>query len=369
MPASSVLFQPPTWARHLIAPKHGRVPFAHLPTPVMPWACSELAEFGVEWFIKRDDMTGIEMSGNKARKLEFLMAEALATECDSVCTIGGLQSNHCRATAAAARLVGLEPHIVLVVPGKDADKDVGFQGNLMLDRLLGAKLHIASGNDYVRLGGDLAAMENLNACAVDELRRQGRRPYTVPVGGTTPVGTWGYLNAVEELRLQQEQQLAPQFDHIVCACGSGGTTTGLALGLRLAGFDSALHAVNVQHSPDTYYELIDQEATMMGATTADGSAREWLSIHDGGQLGYGHTNREQLECIVRTGAASGVVLDHVYSGKALAVFCDHVRKHPDEFRGKKILFWHTGGLPGLQAAEKQLRELIPPVERLHVPFE
>ena len=357
-------YQVPSWAKHLSPPTHGRIPFAHLPTPVMPFACPELEDLGVEWYIKRDDWTGTEFSGNKARKLEFLMADALGNGCDSVCTIGGLQSNHCRATAAAARLVGLEPHIVLVVPDRDLDQELGLKGNLLVDRMLGSKIHVASGRDYLRCGGDLAAMDKLNGAMVEELRLQGRRPYAVPVGGTTPVGTWGYLAAVEELHMQQQQKLAPQFDIIVCACGSGGTTAGLALGLHLAQLGSALHAINVQHQPDAYYDLIDKEAAELGAAGADGCARQWLTIHDGGGLGYGNTNREQLDSILRVGAASGVVLDHVYTGKALAVFCEHARAHPDQFRGKRILFWHTGGLPGLHAREAELLELMPLPERL-----
>ena len=367
MPTTS--FQPPAWAKHLRAPVHGRIPFAHTPTPVLPWACPELSDLGVEWFIKRDDLTGSEMSGNKARKLEFLMAEAIGDGCDCVCTIGGLQSNHCRSTAAAARLVGLEPHLVLLVPDRDADKmDVGLEGNLMLSRLLGAKLHIASGRDYLRYGGDLAAMDKLNAAVAAELERQGRRPYIVPVGGTTPVGTWGYLAAVEELRQQQAQGVVPNFDYVVCACGSGGTTAGLALGLRLAGSEAALHAVNVQHKPEAYYELIDREAAELGYVPAEhGRARDWLSIHDGGGLGYANTSQAQLDCIIRVAAASGVVLDHVYTGKALFHFCEHVRSKPEAFRGKRILFWHTGGLPGLQAKKAELAQLLAPAERFDFP--
>ena len=362
-------YKPPSWAAHLVPPSHGRVPFSHIPTPVQPWACPELAELGVEWHIKRDDMCGIELSGNKARKLEFLMAEALGTDCDSVCTIGGLQSNHCRATAAAARLVGLEPHLTVLVRDKEVDDEVGLGGNLLLDRMLGAKIRICTGSDYLRYGGNLEAMDKLNAAAAAEITSQGRRPYIVPVGGTTPVGTWGYLAAVDEFRQQQHSGLAPEgFDHIVVACGSGGTAAGLALGWRLSGLAGAVHAVNVQHTPEVYYELIEREAAQMGATAArDGTAREWLSIINGGGLGYGVSDAAQLACLARVGAASGVVLDHVYTGKALYHFCEHARAHPDVFRGKRILFWHTGGLPGLQVQERELLGLLPPPERLRPP--
>lgn len=366
---SRVPYKPPAWAASLVAPKHGRVPFAHLPTPVMPWACPELSELGVEWHIKRDDMSGVEMSGNKARKLEFLMAEAVGSGCDSVVTIGGLQSNHCRATAAAARLVGLEPHLVLLVRDRDADAEVGLSGNLLVDRLLGARLHLCAASDYLKYGGDLAAMDRLNAAAAAELVAAGRKPFVVPVGGTSALGTWGYLEAVSELQRQQQHappQAPPHFDHILVAAGSGGTAAGLALGGALGGLASQLHAVNVQHTPEAYYELVEREAAALGAEAA-GRARGWLSVHDGGGLGYGVTSAEQLEMIARVASASGVALDHVYTGKALFHFVQHARAHPDDFRGKRVLFWHTGGLPGLQAKEAELLSRVPPVSRLRPP--
>jgi len=199
-------YTPPPWASALAAPTHGRIKLGHLPTPLMRWACGALSELGVRWSIKRDDLSGNELSGNKVRKLEFLMAEAVAGGHDCVVTIGGVQSNHCRATAAAARLVGLDAHLVLLVRDKSFGDEPGLQGNLLLDRLLGATLHLCSGSDYLRQGGDLAAMNRINEQVAAELRRQGRVPYIVPVGGTTPLGTWGYLSAVEELRQQLQRR-------------------------------------------------------------------------------------------------------------------------------------------------------------------
>jgi D-cysteine desulfhydrase len=355
-------YAPPVWASALVAPRHGRIPFAALPTPIMPWACPLLSDLNVEWWIKRDDMSGSEMCGNKARKLEFLMAEALANEHDCVVTIGGLQSNHCRATAAAARMVGLEPHLVLLVRDKDKNEDPGLQGNLLAARLLGAKLHLCPASEYMRYGGDLAAMDKLNAACAAQLTASGRRPYVVPVGGTTPVGTWGYINAVDELCKQTERQQLPDFDHIVVAAGSGGTAAGLALGLRLSPLRAALHAVNVQHSPESYYELIDAEAQQMGATADLGTARSWLQIHNGGGLGYAVSSKAQLEMIATVGAGSGVLLDHVYTGKALHYFCEHAKAQPEAFRGKRVLFVHTGGLPGLGAKTSELLDHVAPAE-------
>ncbi|CAK0821091.1 unnamed protein product, partial [Prorocentrum cordatum] len=361
----------PSWASHLRAPEHGRVLLGHLPTPLMPWACPALRDLDVQWSLKRDDISGVELSGNKVRKLEFLMAEALGTGCDCVVTVGGQQSNHCRATAAAARLVGLEPHLVLVVKTGKEDTDPGMEGNLLAARMLGARLHICAAADYYRCGGDLAAMDRLNEAAAEQLRAEGRRPYVVPVGGTAPLATWGYLSAVDELQ-QQLGSLAGQrpVDHVVFAAGTGGTAAGLALGARLAGLGAQMHAVNVQHSPDDFFPVIDREAQALGSAPAsEGTARDWLSIHDGSGSGYAVTTPDELGFIRDVGFESGVVLDHVYTGKALYHFCRHARDHPERFRGKHILFWHTGGLPGLAAKAQELAAVLPPdrTRRLRLP--
>ena len=382
----TIPFNPPSWAKTLLVPTHGRLPIARLPTPVIPWNCGELSDLGVEWWIKRDDLTGNELSGNKARKLELLMAEALGLGCDTVVTIGGVQSNHCRATAAAARLAGLEPHVVLLVRDRAINEEVGLGGNLLVERMLGTKLHLCAAKHYVKNGGDLAAMDKLNEAAAAKLRKQGKRPFVIPVGGTCPTGTWGYLHAVEELRRQQQSPppsstadssaVPSSFDHIVVACGSGGTAAGLALGMRMSGMsvNTALHAVNVQHTPSSFYNLIDNEARAMGVTEADhaslGPSTEWLNIIDGGRLGYGNTDKEELQSILRVASSSGVLLDHTYTGKALHHFCAHARAHPETFRGSKVLFWHTGGLPGLAAQEAELLKdgsgLVEKPERLEL---
>lgn len=369
-----VPFSPPSWARHLQPPPSGRVLLGHLPTPLMPWSCPALKDLGVEWYIKRDDMSGAELSGNKVRKLEFLMAEALDQGADCVVTIGGLQSNHCRATAAAARLVGLEPHLVLLAGDVAKNADPGLEGNLLLDRMLGAKLHLCGASDYYRCGGDLAAMDRLNEAMADQLRAQGKRPYVVPVGGTCPMTAWAYVRAVQELcdQLCVQQPEEPPcdevdaacselpFDYIVFSAGSGGTATGLALGCRLARVSSELHAVNVQHTPESYYQGIIAEAKALGCRRErEGDPKKWLQIHDGSKIPYGHAPHELLDFIQDVSCKSGVLLDHVYTGKALYYFCEHARANPEAYRGKRILFWHTGGLFGLYAKEKQLEGIMP----------
>ena len=188
-----------------------------------------------------------------------------------------MQSNHCRATAAAARLVGLEPHLVLVLRDREIDTEIGLVGNLLVERLLGSQLHLCAASDYLRYGGDLGAMDQINAAAAAQLAAEGRRPYVIPVGGTTPTGTWGYIEAVHELCAQIQPRpppapaALPHFDHVIVAAGSGGTAAGLALGCRLSPLAATLHAVNVQHKPEAYYDLIDKEATLLGATSELGA--------------------------------------------------------------------------------------------------
>lgn len=189
-------YSPPSWARSLPSPPTHRVRLALTPTPLHPWQPPGLPA-GVQAFIKRDDLTGAQLSGNKVRKLEFLLAAARAGGHDSVVTLGGVQSNHARATAAAARLLGLEPHLVLRTGRTTVRDDPGLVGNLLVDRLAGAQLHMVTKEEYAAWGHAALGRE-----LCDRLAAAGRSPYLVPMGGTNALGTWGYLEAFEELRPQ-----------------------------------------------------------------------------------------------------------------------------------------------------------------------
>lgn len=325
-------YSPPAWLPEWLTPPQHRVRLGHLPTPVERW---QLPEAPCEdLWIKRDDYSGSEMSGNKVRKLEFLLAEALARECDSVVTVGGIQSNHCRATAVAARRLGLEPHLVL----RGADQ--GLVGNLLVSRLVGAELHIVDEEEF-RARGGAALVDDV----VEKLEADGKRPFAFLSGGSNALGTWGYLQAVDELK-------DLDVDRIYFACGSGGTAAGLALGLHLADVRAELVGLCVDDSPDFFFDKID--AMFAELTTAPPSSRDILRLESCLGAGYGVSTPAELQFIARTARASGVVLDPVYSGKAALGMLDDLRRHP----ARVVLFIHTGGHLGLYAKEEQLKSLL-----------
>lgn len=312
-----------------------------LPTPIHPWRppCLERGDFAEMW-IKRDDMSGgLDLGGNKVRKLEFLLADALEQGADCVVTIGGVQSNHARATAVAARMVGLDAHLVLRVADRQDPAALGLEGNLLLDRLVGSALHLVTKTEYTRVGSEAL----VNTCAA-ELRRQGRVPYSIPVGGSNALGTWGYLAAAQELLDQFGPGGMP--DHIIVACGSGGTAAGIALGLRLAGHDGTrVHAMGVCDSP-AYFEGKTRELAAHLGVDAEGP-EPWLRFYQGKGQGYAMSTAEELATIAATARSTGVTLDPTYSGKALHAFARVVEGDPTRWAGQRVLFWHTGGVLGM----------------------
>jgi D-cysteine desulfhydrase family pyridoxal phosphate-dependent enzyme len=338
-----------------------------------------LADKHLSFYIKRDDMTGgVELGGNKIRKLEFLFAEALAQNHDSVVTIGGEQSNHCRATAAAARMVGLEPHLIL--RSRQSGDDLGLVGNLLFDRMVGSTIYTCTPGEYGRVGSD-----ELVARVCSHLQNsQGKRPYPIPVGGSNGLGSWGYIHAVDELMTQWRSLAStgdgsqPSLDHIVFACGSGGTAAGIALGIALAhdalgtgtgtGTTPArmphVHAIGVCDDPDYFYSHVAGIADQMGLTlpsdtTTEEFIRQHMTVHQGKGLGYAQATDEELDFCSEFAQETGVVLDPVYSGKALYNFMKLVEQDAS-FQGQNILFWHTGGALGLF---DNCNELLPTLKR------
>jgi D-cysteine desulfhydrase len=314
----------------------------------------------LELWVKRDDLTSFDLSGNKVRKLEFLLADALEKGHDSVITIGGVQSNHARATAVAARQIGLEPHLILRQgSGVKADAPLDLTGNLLFNRMVDAKIHTVTLSTYAQHGSE-ALGEKLAA----QLKEEGKNPYIIPVGGSNALGAFGYIDCVREI-LDHNMH----FDHIVFACGSGGTVAGLAIGMKLAGMTdkTTLHAVGVCDSPDYFYNHIEEVATELGIDTSEeghGSVRSWVKIYAGQGIGYAKSTEEELAYLFAVSQQTGIIVDPVYSGKALYHFVNRVMKeNPADFPVKsKILFIHTGGVLGLYDKESQLLPLLPPTQ-------
>lgn len=236
------MYTAPNWTPSELKVPGQRLRLAHLPTPIHRWDLPGVHPSTAEVWIKRDDCTGCELSGNKVRKLEFLLAEALAGGCDSVITVGGIQSNHCRATAAAARRVGLTPHIILRTANPNADP--GLVGNLMLDRMVGANIHLVSDEEFAAKGGWGLVCELKEKLE----KKQGAKPYPFPSGGSNDVGTWGYVQAIAEIE-QQTKELGVEFDAVYYACGSGGTGAGLALGMHASSLKAELVGLCVDDTP------------------------------------------------------------------------------------------------------------------------
>jgi len=317
-----------------------RVPLARLPTPLEPSARLG-AEIGVELLWKRDDLSGLELSGNKARKLEYLVAEAEARGADTLVTCGGVQSNHCRATAFAAARRGLGAVVLLRVP--DPSRPPGLEANALLDHLAGARIRWVSPDEYRRRA------EVLEAVAA-ELRTEGRRPYLIPEGGSSALGCWGYVTAVAEIL----DQLPPAWREgpvaIAYACGSGGTAAGIELGVRLAGWRGA--------SPIGF--AVCNDAAYFRARIADlcADARQrWpglpvvpaeaVTVDDGFVgPGYGEATKEGLLLLARVARTDGVLLDPVYTGKAMLGVAARSREGVLP-AGKRVIFLHTGGAFGI----------------------
>ncbi|MCA8926131.1 MAG: D-cysteine desulfhydrase family protein [Planctomycetes bacterium] len=320
-----------------------RVTLAHLPTPLE--ALPRLgAALGVELYVKRDDCTGLATGGNKARKLEFLLADALAQGADTLVTKGGLQSNHVRQTAAAAARFGLGCHLVLADVVPDTDPDYAETGNLFLDRLLGATCHLAAADQR----------EAVEAEVLAALRAEGRAPYAIPYGGSNVLGALGYVAAAVEL----SEQLASrglQPDVLLHASGSSGTQAGLVVGCAGLGLEARVLGIDVNHDPGwlrgQVLELTRATATHLGVP--DPSARvEVLEGYAG--PGYGVPTPAMRAAVERVARAEGLLLDPVYTGKAFAALVDLVERG-ELAQGSTVIFVHTGGAPGLFAYRSSFR--------------
>lgn len=313
--------------------------FPRIPLSLIPTPCHRLNHisdtFGVEVFCKRDDLTGFGFGGNKSRKLEFLVAEALEHDCDTIVTCGGIQSNFCRITAAAGAYADLTVHLLL--GGKNPGKSTG---NLILNEILGAKLHFVESDEWL-------AWENETLRIAQELESQGHKVFPIPIGGSVPVGALAYIMAFLEI-LDDQERMGISFDHIVHASGSAGTQAGLVAGKSLTGWQGKIFGISVGMDRESLEKkvatLANQTAHLMG-----GSADPEGVLVDDTYIGEGYAIhlKEGQDAIDLFAVKEGIFLDHVYTGKAAAALLDWLED--GRLKGKNVLFLHTGGTPELFA--------------------
>ena len=330
-----------------------RLPLAHAPTPITPLLSPAKARAGAAFlgalagadvWVKRDDMTGGPEAGNKIRKLEYLLAEAVERGADTIVTCGGLQSNHARATALVSVQLGMKPVLLLRTTSPELDvRRAPLSGNVLIDRMLGAEIQLITPAQYrerATLMSDVAA----------RLEAEGRRPYVIPEGGSNGLGSFGYVRAMEEVRRQLDLGLGGgrRFDLVVHACGSGGTAAGVALGASR--YEVADEVVPFAVCDDrAYFEAVIQrivaEARAMDAGLV---APAKLRVEDRAKgPAYAVASDAQKALLVEAARETALLFDPVYTGKAFFGLVEAGRR--GELDGKRVLFLHTGGLPGLLA--------------------
>ncbi|MDP6705399.1 MAG: D-cysteine desulfhydrase [Alphaproteobacteria bacterium] len=329
--------------------RHARIRLAHLPTPLEPLEALSRHLGGPQILVKRDDCTGLAFGGNKTRKLEFLMAAALAEGADTVITCGGAQSNHVRQTAAAAAKLGLKCALVQQTAQPWDDPDYATSGNMFLDRLLGASSH-AVPTEADRAAGMAALAE--------EIRGQGGKPYIIPGGGSNALGGLGYAGCALEI-VTQANALDLAVDYVVLPSGGGGTQGGLVAGL--VGANAGIRAIGIDIDAEAravterVREVAEGSAELLGVR---GGIDADVVVVEGAYAGeaYGVPTPEMVAAVKLLARIEGLVLDPVYTGKAMAGLIDLVAT--GRFKASDtVVFIHTGGLPALFAYRGAFGEL------------
>jgi len=296
---------------------------------------------GPKVFVKRDDATGLSLGGNKTRKLEYSLGHALSEGADTIVTAGGLQSNHARQTAGACAKLGLDCELILTRNVPDTELGYDTTGNIQLDRILGAQVHLHPGNaDRTALMADAAA----------RLTSAGKRPYVIPLGASDAVGSLGYVNAALEL-VAQANSMELRLDYLVLANSSGGTFAGLAAGFAAIGYPVKLIGVDVDGQVNALHETVRPLAAKILAgfgleSRANAVATELLCGHAG--PGYGCPTDDMREAVTLAAGYEGLILDPVYSGKAMAGLLGLIRAGRFS-KDETVVFLHSGGAPALFA--------------------
>lgn len=317
-----------------------RFPLAQLPTPIEELPRLAKALGGPRILIKRDDQTGLALGGNKTRKLEYLIGDALAQGADTIITLGAAQSNHARQTAAACAKAGLGCELIL----NGAKPDLA-NGNLLLNQLFGAREH------WIDRSQRAAKLSDLT----NQLIAAGRKPYPIPVGGSNGIGAIGYVAAMLELK----SQLTAPVDCIAFGTSSGGTQAGIVLGAKVAGVTAELLGLSIDKNDPEHFEYEAEVASIANDCAARiGAPHQFKASDIEVTYGYkgegygvvGDLEREAIRLMART---EGILLDPVYAGRAFGALVDLIRK--GRFKSSDtILFWHTGGSPALFAYAREL---------------
>lgn len=317
--------------------KPRKLNLAHLPTPIQKVQFRDS-----NFLIKRDDFTGTELSGNKIRKLDYILADVKNKKADYLFTCGGDQSNHARATAIAAKQIGVKTKLFLW--GRDT---INPDGNLLLDKLIGTEIKYLSKSEYGDVNEIMLAESKL-------LQKKGKKVYVLPSGGSTPLGLWGYINFIDELNQQKE---ASKIRGILSAYGSGGTTAGMLLGAALIRPKLKIYAVNVFDEDHFAREKIIQlveDAIVDYQLKVEVNYKNLIILDGYSKEGYKNIEKSKLKIIMELYKSTGILLDPTYTGKAFYAY------YKEFLKGKKrsnIMFLHTGGLFGVFSKRKNYLEV------------
>ena len=325
-----------------------RVRLAHLPTPLEP--LPRLSEaLGVDLWIKRDDCTGLAGGGNKTRKLEFLLGAAFEADADTLVTQGAVQSNHVRQTAAAAAAHGLKCEVILEDRTGSTAIDYTRNGNVLLDRLFGAAVRSVPG------GSNMSAELERSA---EDVRARGGRPYVIPGGGSNAIGALGYADCAREIVVQADD-LDLTVDRIVTATGSAGTQAGLVAGLAVLGADVPVLGIGVRAPKDrqeaNVLKLAEETAALLGRPGCVAADRVVADCDHVG-AGYGLIDQGVADALALAARTDGIVLDPVYTGKAMKGLIALARA--GRFEGERVVFLHTGGAQGLFGYQGELEPML-----------
>lgn len=324
-----------------------KINIANLPTRIEKLEKLSEKLGGPNIYIKRDDQTGIETSGNKVRKLEFSVKEAIDRGCDTLITCGGIQSNHCRATAAIAAKLSLKSCLVL-----KGSSDEEVDGNLFLDKLLGAEIHFITPEEYKNRRMEI--MKEIKS----SMEGKGFKPYIIPEGASNGIGGFGYYKTMEEI-IDQEKELGVHFDGIVVATGSGGTYSGLLLASKILNHSGRIYGVNVcddeEYFKSKIHEILNESINYLNIDL--NFSKDEIHIMDGyvGK-GYALSRKEELEFISDFAKMEGIVVDPVYTGKAMYGLTEEIKKGSFS-ECKNLLFIHTGGIFGIFPGKKLFKNL------------